>query len=94
MQTTHRMKSYLLRFASISPSVCPDKTIDNSSTGLSGIEAGDPVITITCTDNTFELKGSSTVSCSNIGVWSTLPTCEKIGKLIERTIEMLSKSNA
>eukprot|EP00116_Pleurobrachia_bachei_P002679 sb/3462941/ len=57
--------------------VCPDKTIDNSPAVLNGIEAGNSV-TVTCTDNTFELKGSSTVSCDNYGSWSTdLPTCEK-----------------
>ena len=62
-----------------SPSVCPDKTIDNSPTDLNGIEAGNSV-SVSCMDDTFELKGSNTVSCDNDGSWSALPTCEKKGE--------------
>eukprot|EP00116_Pleurobrachia_bachei_P003983 sb/3464245/ len=57
--------------------VCPGLTIANSPTILNGIEAGTSV-SVTCTDNTFELKGSSSVFCGNDGSWpSSLPTCEK-----------------
>ena len=73
----------------ISPSaVCPDRTINNSPTDLKGIEAGSTV-TVFCTDNSFELEGSSTVSCDNDGSWpNDLPTCEKKGMPIERTIAL------
>ena len=72
----------------ISHSVCPGITIDNSTNDLNGIEAGNSV-SVTCTDNSFELKGSSTVSCDNDGSWTNdLPTCEKKGKPIERTVAL------
>ena len=64
-----------------SPSVCPDKTIDNSPTDLNGIEAG-KTVSVTCTDNNFELKGSNMVTCHNNISWSDLPTCEKKGTII------------
>ena len=68
--------------------MCPDRTINNSPTDLKGIEAGSTV-NVLCTDNSFELKGSSTVSCDNDGSWpSDFPTCEKKGKPIERTVAL------
>ena len=76
------MLQYTRLHIKIYSSVCPEKTIDNSPTSLNGIEAGSTV-SVTCTDISFDLKGSSTVSCDNGGSWpSDLPICEKNGKPI------------
>ena len=66
----------------MSPSVCPDITIDNSPTVLNGIEAGESV-TVTCDDTNFILTASGTVTCQEDGLWpGNVPQCDEIGKLI------------